>query len=205
MFLECIIKSYFDTGKIEIESKFTPERVKDIVFVAMKNTNRFNGLIEKPCSLIEHCFFVSKYAQDLYKIYVDVFDEREYQMVGLLGLIHDLGEVVVGDMVYPLKTRNFCNMEIQKLEMDFLKWFMDYVYNYKLEINEELMKYVTKADHHSGVFELIGISLNDDFETKHLFGSLIEANNKFLKVINNDEIQGYEKRLEFILKGLKHG
>jgi len=163
MFIEEIIESYESTGEIQISSEWDVSSIRDLVFTAIANTNRFNGMTKFPYNLIQHSIFVSNYARDLYLIYKRANKDRLYWKIGLCGLVHDLGEVIVGDTIFPIKKR--VNREYEnKIEFAFINWFLRYCYDLDVDLTEDFYKsYIKEADSTAGILELIGVSKDYKF------------------------------------------
>lgn len=172
LFVEEMVLNYQKTGKVS--SSFQKDKVKELVFLSMKNTNRFNGLTKEPYSLLKHSYFVGKLAWNLAKIKRSSTESDLERIVEIcihsmvMGFCHDMGESIIGDIVYPIK-HNFMGENYNKLacfEQAVLEYLWNDVFefgNYK-EIREETIAYVWEADSIISDLELIGFSEISDFK-----------------------------------------
>ena len=170
LFIEEINKTY-NEGKIK--TSFTNQVVKDIVFTSLANSRRFNGITKKPYSTMQHSYAVGNLASDFALIYNES-NREERNWIKLFGYMHDMGETIVGDVVYPLKNGKYKDdiEEFSKIEKSFLYWLGEEIF----EIPDFQTKYekyyplVKKADEYLGVLELIGISKDSvHFDSEKLF------------------------------------
>ena len=163
LFVEEIIRTY-EEGKIH--SSFPPEKVKEIIFTSLCNSNRFNGITKVPYSTLVHSYAVGKLASDFGLIYYN-YNQSQRNWAKLFGFMHDMGEVIIGDIVYPMKTGKYEKIaeEYFKIEKAFLMWIGSEIFKIpEFEKKYEFyQKVVKKADHYYGVMELIGISKDCDF------------------------------------------
>ena len=170
LFIEEIIKTY---NEGMIKTSFAKQVVKDIVFTSLTNSNRFNGITKKPYSTMLHSYAVGNLASDFALIYNN-FSKKERNWVKLMGYMHDMGETVVGDVVYPLKTGQYKDdvEEFSKIEKAFLYWLGEEIFeipNFQTKY-EKYYPIVKKADEYLGVLELIGISKDSVFfDSEKLF------------------------------------
>lgn len=163
LFVEEIIRNY-EKGKIQ--SSFSPDKVKEIIFTSLCNTNRFNGITKVPYSTLVHSYAVGKLASDFGLIYYN-YDQGQRNWAKLFGFMHDMGEAIIGDIVYPIKTGKYEKIaeEYFKIEKAFLLWLGSEIFKIpdfesKYDFYQEVVK---KADHYYGVMELIGVSGDCDF------------------------------------------
>lgn len=173
LFVEEIIKTY-EEGKIK--SSFPPDKVKEIVFTSLLNSNRFNGITKIPYPTLVHSYAVGKLASDFGLIYHN-YNQEQRDWAKLFGFMHDMGEVITGDIVYPMKTGKFEQVAIEyfKIEDAFLCWLGEEIFKIKnfKEKYEFYCPVVLKADSYCGVMELIGISEDgDSFESANFFSSV---------------------------------
>lgn len=170
LFIEEIIKTYSE-GKIK--TSFTKQVVKDIVFTSLANSRRFNGITKKPYSTMQHSYAVGNLASDFALIYNES-NREERNWIKLFGYMHDMGETIVGDVVYPLKNGKYKDdiEEFSKIEKAFLYWLGEEIFEIP-DFKQKYEKYyslVKKADEYLGVLELIGISKDSiHFDSEKLF------------------------------------
>lgn len=174
MFIDEVINSYKSSGQITVSSDYSVERVKDMVYTGFVNINRFNGITTVPYNLLKHSMFVSSYARDLYLIYQKSGIDNDYWRVGLCGLFHDIGEVVVGDTVYPMK-KTFARDDENGLEFAFVNWFVAYCYGIELNYDKSFYdSHIKIADRDLGVIELIGLSKEYEFSSRSYFEQVFD-------------------------------
>lgn len=171
LFVEEIIKTY-EEGKIR--SSFPSNKIKEIIFTSLCNSNRFNGITKVPYSTLTHSYAVGKLASDFGLIYFD-YNQDQRNWAKLFGFMHDMGEVIIGDIVYPMKIGKYEKIaeEYFKIETAFLYWLGSEIFKIpefdkKYEFYHEVVK---KADHYYGVMELIGVSEDCDFFESEKFFS----------------------------------
>lgn len=170
LFLEEIVNTY-QTG--EIKSSFSNEQIKDIVFTSLAQTNRFNGITKVPYCTMTHSFAVGKLAYDYATIYHN-YQQHTKDKIKLFGYMHDMGETIIGDVVYPLKSGDFKKnvKTFEDIERAFLIFLGEKVFGIKNFQNEYEYFYplIKKADDYLGLLELIGISKNTSgFESSVFF------------------------------------
>lgn len=174
MFVEEIIRTW-QAGKIS--SSYDKNAIIEMVFKSLHNTARFNGLTRRRYSTMLHSYYVGCLASDFAQIN-GVSDESTLNKVCLMGLLHDVGECIVGDVIYSLK-HDFFKEECEKLnrlEEGFRNWFMNDILNIEdsdkwWELSEE---YVIRADEMMGVVELLGISDTCQSKSK-FFGQILPS------------------------------
>lgn len=158
MFINEVLDSFDEYGKVILSEEYNSSVVIDIVITSLYNTNRFNGITKVPYNLIKHSLFVSRFARDLYTIFKETKKEKTYWQVGIMGLLHDLGEVIVGDTVYPIKKRYSLGYE-NGIEKAFIEWFIRNCLELDLCYDDELHdNYIKRADRKAGLLELLAIS-----------------------------------------------
>jgi len=187
LFVEEIVSSFKETGKIN--SSFPKDKIKELIYLSMKNTNRFNGLTKEPYNLFKHCFFVGLLASDLAKIELsssnkssDYIAEMAHNSC-IAGMCHDMAECIIGDIVYPIKN-GFIENEYKKLE-DFEYAVRKYFWNEVFEFGNfddvylKTKDFVKTADYFAGTMELIGVSETAAFSTTMAFRKALDFNMNF--------------------------
>lgn len=182
------IEELLDTYKQgEMKSSFPVDEAKNLIFTSLKNTVRFNGLAIPKYNVLMHSYMVCLLSADLYQIFTDKtnFDTYTKQTVGTMGLFHDVGEIIVGDMVYPVKHGGFIQYgELEKIERAFISYTGNHIFNIpdfdtKYKFAEPFIK---QADDMLGVIELIGVSQDsNDFISRHFFREIFKEE-KLLKI-----------------------
>ena len=173
MFIKDVLHSFRDTGKIEF--RLPVDEVKDLVYTSMFRINRFNGITKENLNLIDHNMFVSDYAMDLYTVYESGRKDLNYYLVGLMGLTHDLGESIIGDITYSIKKNLAGYKDLELIEAEFIRAFMKYCFKFTMPLRGEIYdKYVKKADDDAGLLELFGVSKFDKFVTSDFFFHMIQ-------------------------------
>ncbi len=150
----------------EIVTSRDPVEILDLILMSLKNTIRFNGLCNCKYNVLTHSWLVSQLACDL--ALAEGFPQRTIDAIEFHGLVHDFGEAIVGDMVYPLKTESFFKESYKKyldLEEAFVQFVSKYVFGVKLSIFE----YVLDADKIIGTIEMIGVSKTNDYNCAFYF------------------------------------
>lgn len=173
MFTNDILASFDNIGVISLPAdKWIVSTVKDTVYRSLMMTNRFNGHLRFPYSVMDHSLNVANYAADLYSIFAEDYSERGRDEVFLMGLLHDISESITGDVIYPMKDKLVWN-RMNAFEKEFRRWFLEYCYGFNYKWNDELYdKYVNRADRELGVLELIGVSDNPHFISTALMEKL---------------------------------
>lgn len=206
LFVEEMVLNYQKTGKVS--SSFQKDKVKELVFLSMKNTNRFNGLTKEPYSVLKHSYFVGKLAWNLAKIKRSSTESDLERIMEIcmhsmvMGICHDMGESIIGDIIHPIK-RNFMGDDYNKLacfEQAVLEYLWNDVFefgNYK-EIREETIVSVWEADSIINNLELIGFSETSDFKLvsccKGFFDAECVGYEDYIKSVFRDYKEVMEKR-----------
>ena len=164
IFTEEVIKSFCDTGKISVSA--TPDEARDIILLSMENTIRFNGIVKHQWSILQHSWMVGILAADYALTAME--DEKGQACARIAGMMHDMGEVIVGDVVWPLKSGCFekgYDELYRPLEKAFCKWAAGYVFGVDAFEEKYRMasKYVEKADEFMGTLEMFGVSKIADY------------------------------------------
>lgn len=189
MFVKEVIDGWSKTG--EIKTSFNSDDVKTLILQSLKNTARFNGLTTNKYTTMAHSYLVGCLAADLATI-EGVTDSIRLNNIQLVGLLHDIGECIIGDMVYPLKKGVFGNeyKRLEVLENCFRKWACENIFEIKNfeYISKDAKKFVDNADSSMGIIELIGISTDGDFQMAHFFSRSFSHtdesfNNSFTKML----------------------
>ena len=109
-------------------------------------------------------------------------DDRVQMDARLMGMLHDIGECIVGDVIYPLKSGAFkheYDTTMGQLERDFRHWAAEYAFGVKDfgKRMEETSSFVDAADRLMGEMELYGISsvgrYNFGYYGKPMFEALL--------------------------------
>lgn len=165
------------SGKISTTRE--PDEVLDIVLLSLHNTIRFNGLCRKDYNVLSHSWFVGAMSQDLARMNGE--NELQQTRARLAGLTHDFGEVIVGDMVWPLKAHEFEQTynNYKQLEEEARRFIVEYALGISCDEFSQVGKYVAQADSFVGMLETLGASQTDDYLCfsyfKPLFDNAVEC------------------------------
>ena len=153
--------SGWKNGKISTTRE--PDEVLDTVLLSLHNTIRFNGLCRKDYNVLSHSWLVGVMSQDLAKM--NGGNELQQTKARLAGMTHDFGEVIVGDIVWPLKTQGFeqAYSNYRQLEEEARKFIVEYTLGISYGEFFEVGKYVSEADSFFGMLETLGASQTDDY------------------------------------------
>ena len=174
MLIDEIVKSW--QANREINFDFTPDELMDIALLSLKNTVRFNGVCYAPYNVLTHSWMVALLASDFAK--VAGASESEQLMAQYRGMLHDFGEVVVGDIVYPLKHTEFeqTYRPYQELEDAFVA-FASGRFGVPWKKTESVAQFVSQADNLMGTLETFGVTINGYSSFSYLkpwFDSILE-------------------------------
>lgn len=198
IFTEEVIYSWLDTGKISTSLNKTDCR--DRILTALDQTIRFNGMMSIKWSILKHSWMVGVLAED-YAI-TDMAGDNIQLTAHLMGMLHDAGEAIVGDMVWPLKSGRFKSVYDENylpLENAFRNWTGEYVFDidgFESKFNE-VKKYVDKADALMGEIEMFGASIIADYG----FAAYARSFFSETPVINKDK---FVSEIEFLKNQLKN-
>ena len=159
IFTEEVIHSWAETGIIS--TTFSPDEARERILLALENTIRFNGMMNVPWSVLSHSWMVGVLAED-FAITARCPEERQVS-AHLMGMLHDLGEAIVGDMVWPLKAGRFKDVydgSYLLLENAFRDWAGEYAFGIPgfPEKYAGVEEFVAKADALMGNLEMFGAS-----------------------------------------------
>lgn len=198
IFTEEIIHSFEKDGKIE--SSFPAYKVGEFIANSLSNQIRFNGITDNlPYNIMTHSFLVSMLAYD-FALVAGICDSARLAEVELCGLLHDVGETIVGDVIYPLKSGNF-RQPYEKtylpIEIAFREWVAEKVYGivdfHRMWNDSE--RFVNEADVFAGKMELFGISAIAEWHSADCFTSL------FCELIDKDFLQDdFEEKIDILKK-----
>ena len=159
IFTEEVIHSWSDAGVIS--TTFGPDEARERILLALDNTIRFNGMMKVPWSVLSHSWMVGVLAED-YAVTARCPEGRQV-LAHLMGMLHDLGEAIVGDMVWPLKDGRFKDVydgAYLPLERAFRDWAGEYAFGISgfSEKYADVEEFVAKADAFMGNLEMFGAS-----------------------------------------------
>lgn len=189
LFVEELLDTY-KQGKMK--SSFSKEDIKKLIFTSLKNTVRFNGMTSPVYNVMLHSYYVCLLSADLYQIYTDKtkYDVYTKQTVGTMGLFHDMGEVIVGDVVYPIKHSDFINYDkLEKIEQAFVSYAGNHIFDIPdFDKKYEFAKpYIKQADDMLGVIELIGVSKDSgDFSSRKILQNIFREDR--VAQLNDEEL-----------------
>ena len=175
LFMEELLDTY---KQGEMKSSFSKDDVKNLIFTSLKNTTRFNGLTSPVYNVMLHSYYVCLLSADLYQIYTNKtnYDVYTKQTVGTMGLFHDMGEVIVGDIVYPIKHSDYIQYDkLEKIEQAFISYAGNHIFDIPdFDKKYEFAKpYIKQADDMLGVIELIGVSKDSgDFSSRRILQNI---------------------------------
>jgi len=194
MFIEEVLSNWKNHGKIF--TSFPKERVRELIMQSLRNTVRFNGLTTKRYTTMAHSYLVACMASDLAEI-DGIRENDRLDDVVVCGLMHDIGECIIGDIVYPIKNKLFQKeyQLLQQIEEDFRIWAGKEIFNIENFTKKwnSYCGYVNKADSIIGLIELLGVSTDGDFQTKEFFEKCFNVSNRDLEI-------EYEKLFEYLVK-----
>lgn len=197
IFTEEVICSWLDTGKIS--TSLDKEDCRDKILTALDQTVRFNGMMNVRWSVLRHSWMVGVLSED-YAI-TDRAGDNVQLLAHLAGMLHDTGEAIVGDMVWPLKSGRFKSIYEENylpLEMAFRNWTGEWVFgieDFESKYND-MKKYIDKADALMGEIEMFGASAIADYG----FASYAKPFFSEMPVINKEK---FAFEIELLKKELK--
>lgn len=198
MFVEEILDSWIKNRKIS--TTFDERRVENLIFQSLQNTVRFNGLVENGYTTMQHSYYVGCMARDM-AIINSTNDSISLDEIMLCGMLHDIAECIVGDVIFPIKQKFFPKLyePLEELENEFILWSGEHIFeiNDFVSIWNKHKDLVKKADLFIGYMELIGISTDGDFcSTKYFSG--------FFSNSKDEIVSKYYDNLKRILFNLKN-
>ena len=195
IFTEEVIHSWCDYGRIM--TTLPPEEARSKILTGLGRTVRFNGIMNVPWTVLKHSWMVGVLAED-YAI-TDRTGRKEQLSARLMGMLHDIGEAIVGDMVWPLKHhgqfKDAYERYYQPLEIAFRNWAGEYAFGIDgfEEKYFESQEYVDRADAFMGEMELYGASAIAEYGFAQYAGS-------FFRDMPDVDAEAFVKEIEF-LKG----
>ena len=169
-----VINSWLKDGSIR--TSFTPDEAYEAIGSALLNTCRFNGIVKSRYSLLRHSELVGALAHDI--ALTAGADRRTVLAARIMGMLHDIGECIVGDVIWPLKTGEFKEKYDEvygRLEVAFRKEMSSYVFGVDYDDLERIAGgYVGEADRLAGQIELFGVSGIADYKSCAILGRALE-------------------------------
>ena len=149
--------------KGEISTTRTPDEVLDTVLLSLHNTIRFNGLCRKDYNVLTHSWLVGAMASDIARM--NGADALHQTLARFVGMTHDFGEAIVGDMVYPLKRGEFEGAYENYKQLE--EAARDFIVKYSLGVGlvgvDKEREQVERADSFFGMMETLGAAQTDDY------------------------------------------
>lgn len=188
IFTEEVIHSWMETGRIS--TTFSPEEARDRILSSLGRTIRFNGMMKVPVSVLEHSWMVGVLAED-YAL-TSRMDERSQKEARLMGMMHDVGEAIVGDVVWPLKSGEFreaYERNYLPLERTFRTWAGGYAFGIEDFGSRyySMSGFVEMADKFVGDMEMFGASDIADYGfhayAARMFSEIDVGAEKFLDAV----------------------
>ena len=168
-----VINSWLKDGTIR--TSFTPDEAYEAIGSALLNMCRFNGIVKQRYSLMTHSELVGALAHDI--ALTAGADRRTVLAARIMGMLHDIGECIVGDVIWPLKTGEFKEKydEIYGgLEAKFRSEMAKYVFNVDYDgLGSIAGGYVDEADRLAGQIELFGVSGVADYKSGAILGKAL--------------------------------
>lgn len=187
MFFKDLLYIYDNSGKMHFPSlDYSKEEILDLISKSLYNSNRFNGVTDKPCSTMHHSIMVGMTAYDLYQIYYGMTGSKRERMLCFIGgLSHDVGETLIADIISPVKHRTGSVDKLEELEKVFVNGFMDLIEVDNPFESTTLSKIIKEADTICGILETMAHFSGDSFSSSNIWSSSYEKVRRLYKNRNS--------------------
>ena len=189
-----VVSSWHNGGSIE--TSYSNDEVIDVVLRALDGIVRFNATTKGVHTVLVHSWYVGVVASDL-------APEGLKDLALLMGMMHDFGEVVVGDFTLPLKSGEIYGYLYETYYEPLEVAFRCFVGEEVLGITDfdekyqSVKEYVDDADSIVGELELYEDTLEMDEET------LKYARSLFNEMDMSVTVEKFSETLEKIVDDLK--
>lgn len=199
IFTEEIIDSWRECGVIK--TSFSPLEVREKIYLSLHNSIRFNGLVHFKYNVLAHSWMVGMLAHDF--AVTGKACQRTQLESHLMGMLHDIGECIVGDVIWPLKTGLFeeqYNLSYFQLEAAFRNWAGEYAFGIEnfSSVYSGLLETVLRADRLAGELELFGVSAIADYQSVPYLGPVLKD------IVNMVSIEKFDGMVELLKKEISN-